>query len=206
MTKGFNPEHHRPRDMRGIHSGADFVVMGCGHQVRDPGWAPPSPSITMGVNDIGHWQHPKYLLVMDHLGAFRGKRAPYVLGSDAERVFLLDSAHGLHDQYGDRVRSFRRGERFGVKPFDGVICDYGTTSIYPACLVCEFLGARSIGLAGVQFIDHHLSARIVKIRDIFATLGAALLERGVFLYNMAKDSLLTSVPYCDWNEREEYLA
>jgi len=185
------------RSFRDLHRDATIVVCGCGESVGT--FTPPPGCITIGTNDIGRLFDPDYLVVVNPPAQFRPERWSYVEQSRARAVF---SQLDLPLARAPLVR-FRLG-RFGEAGFEEPdILHYTQNSPYVAVGLALFLGARRIGLIGVDFTDHHFFARtgphllmpqLDQIDREYGRLKDACAARGVELLNLSPVSRLSSIP------------
>jgi glycosyltransferase involved in cell wall biosynthesis len=191
-----------PRELaawRDRHAGETIVVCGCGRSLNDL----PCPErwISIGVNDVGRLFDPTYLVVLNPRRQFAGDRFRYVLESRARALFTqLDPRH-LGLEHGHVVR-FRLGQRGGTDFSGGDALPYTRNSPYVAVCLAAFMGAKRIGLIGVDFTDHHFFAETGRhslARDLdtidreYRQLAAALARHGVELVNLSNASRLTSL-------------
>ena len=183
-------------DYRGLHSGETMVVCGCGRSLLE--LAEPERLLTVGVNDVGRLFDPTYLVVLNPRSQFRGDRFRHVEESRARAVFTqLDL--GLRHPC---VVRFRLGRRSGTDIDDPGALPYTRNSPYVAVCLAAFMGARRIGLIGVDFTDHHffaatgrhpLARELAQIDREYAGLARALEARGVELVNLSRESRLASL-------------
>lgn len=180
----------------GIHRGASIIVGGCG--VSLPLLAEPERYLTIGVNDVGRHFTPDYLVVLNMPSQFARGRWEHVERSDAKAVFTHLRLPGLHVPL---VR-FALGKRGGVTVAGGTV-PYTRNSPYVAACLALFMGARRIGLLGVDFADHHffestgrhsLARELRQIDSEYAALRAECERRGVELVNLSPVSRLTALP------------
>ena len=182
---------------RDIHRGESVVVCGCGESLNE--LDAPERFVTVGVNDVGRRFTPRYLVVVNPRNQFTGDRFKYVEGSQAEYVFTqLD----LGLKRGGVVR-FRLGSYGGTNLSNRDTLDYTQNSPYVALCLAAHMGARRVGLIGVDFTDHHffartgrhsLAPRLATIDAQYRRLGAALAARGIEVFNLSGASLLTAFP------------
>ncbi|PTT89676.1 hypothetical protein DBR42_07400, partial [Pelomonas sp. HMWF004] len=180
----------------GRHAGASIVVCGCG--VSLPLLAEPQQYVTIGVNDVGRLFTPDYLVVLNMPRQFTGGRWEHVERSDAQVLF---THLRLPDLRMPQVR-FALGKRGGVTVAGGTV-PYTRNSPYVAACLAVFMGARRIGLLGVDFTDHHffeatgrhsLARELRQIDAEYAALRAECERRGVELVNLSPMSRLTALP------------
>lgn len=181
----------------GIHDGGTIVVCGCGSSLND--LPHPDRFITIGVNDVGRRFDPTYLVVVNPRSQFRSERFRYVEQSRARHVFThleLGLAH-------PGVVRFRLGTFAGTSFDDPRVLHYTRNSPYVALCLAVHMGARRIGLIGVDFTDHHffgdtgrhaLTAHLDRIDEEYRRLGEAAARRGVEVVNLSPVSRLTAFP------------
>lgn len=185
------------RDYRGVHAGESIVVCGCGSSLKD--FRPEPGSILIGVNDLGRLLDPDYLVVLNPRGQFSGDRFRYVEESRAKAIF---SQLDLGISHPKQIR-FRLGRRGGSEISEPDSLPYTTNSPYLAVCLAAYMGARRIGLIGVDFTDHHffaptgahvLTRRLNAIDREYGALRASLAANGVELYNLSAESRLSTIP------------
>ncbi len=182
---------------RGIHAGQAIVVCGCGSSLSEFG--DPARFITIGVNDVGRLFQPDYLVVLNARGQFHGDRFRYVEESRARAIFTQLDLGLLHLN----IIRFRLGLRAGTDFDDPNALNYTRNSPYVAVCLAVHMGARRIGIVGVDFTDHHffgstgrhpLASEFAQIDREYTNLRAACAQRGVELYNLSSHSRLTGIP------------
>lgn len=181
---------------RGIHQDASILVCGCGESLNE--LAAPERCITVGVNDVGRRFDPTYLVVLNGREQFAGDRFSYVEASRARFVF---SQLDLPLRHARPVR-IRLGSYAGVEAADDVL-HYTRNSPYVAVCLAAHMGARRIGLIGVDFTESHffgrtgrhaLAGELSTIDREYGRLHEALSRRGVELVNLGSVSRLASLP------------
>lgn len=181
---------------RGRHAGETVLVCGCGASMAEPTFAPGCVSI--GVNDIGRLFTPDYLVVVNPPRQFRGDRFEHVRQSRAQALFTQLDLGAVAPP----VVRFPLG-RYGGTDIDGKTLHFTQNSPYVAVCLAAHMGARRIGLIGVDFTDHHffaatgrhpLAGRLASIDREYAALAAALAAQGVELLNLSTISRLQSLP------------
>lgn len=198
------------------HAGEDFIIVGCGPSVR-PSWSPPKDVVTIGVTDCRRWmtRNPDYLLLTDRPlrflepgeSTFDSERLRIISKTTPRAVFVPIEGHKDHardHRYEEwnvlihrevELHKFRFGEDGQGEASDGERLGYSKTSMFPAALLAEWMGARRIGLIGLDLIDHpNLTWRIPEIDRHFENLWRGMRERGVELVNLSSVSELSSVP------------
>lgn len=183
------------------HAGADFVVCGCGASLN--ALRPGPEVVTIGVNDVGRLFTPDYLVVLNPRNQFRGDRFRHIDASSAKAVFSQLSLGIAHPNF---VR-FRLGRRGGTEYASGKM-PYTSNSPYVAVCLAAFMGARRIGLIGVDFTDHHffaetgahpLCTKLETIDQEYGDLRKALAQHRIELVNLSAQSRLTSLPKDSWD-------
>src|SRR6516164_1840064 len=139
---------------RGVHRGKIVLVCGCGeslNELRHPGG-----TVTIGVNDVGRRFHPDYLVVVNPPGQFAPDRLEHIKGTRARFVFT---------QYVDLPVPQNRTVRFTLGSYNGTdfsrpdVLHYTQNSPYVAMCLAVHMGAKRIGLIGVDFTDNHFFAK-----------------------------------------------
>src|ERR1043165_8037665 len=139
-------------DFRNIHEGATVVVCGCGESLNE--LTEPGRFVTIGVNDVGRRFDPDYLVVVNPRDQFSGDRFNYVERSKASYLFTqLDL--GLSRE---NLIRFDLGAHGGTDLSDPNVLHYTQNSPYVALCLAVHLGAKRIGVIGVDFTDHHFFA------------------------------------------------
>jgi glycosyltransferase involved in cell wall biosynthesis len=192
MTGPAGIEAYRDR-----HSGAKFVVCGCGGSLS--GFEPPPGTVTIGVNDMGRAFDPDYLLVLNGPAQFSAERFRHIRDSGARAIFShldLGLAPG-------RVVRFRLGRMGGTDAPPPGRLHHARNSPYAAVHLAVLMGAARIGLIGVDFTDDHffsatgphaLARSLPRIDAEYAALAGAMEARGILLANLSPISRITSLP------------
>ena len=185
--------HYRDR-----HRGATIVVCGCGASLEL--LERPEHFVTIGVNDVGRHFTPDYLVVVNERRQFDPERYLYVERSEARVVFTQIERIGLSHP---RIVRFRLGRRGGTDRADAESLHYSNNSPYVAVNLARHLGARRIGLLGVDFNDNHffgatgrhpLAGQLAQIDREYGALCEACRAEGVELVNLSPTSRLQSLP------------
>ena len=132
-----------------IHKDETIIVCGCGESLND--LQGPERFITIGVNDVGRQFDPTYLVVVNPRHQFKNDRFHYVETSRAQAIFT-QLALGINHPH---IVRFKLGERGGTNISDPNSLPYTQNSPYVALCLAAHMGAKSIGLIGVDFTDHH---------------------------------------------------
>lgn len=179
------------------HRGETVLVCGCGSSL--PAIVAPERFTTIGVNDVGRIFDPDYLVVINPRSQFSGDRFRYVEESRAQAIFTqldLGIAHR-------NVVRFQLGRRGGTEVNDGDSLPYTRNSPYVALCLALYMGARRIGLIGVDFTDHHffaptgrhpLAREINQINREYQALAECCSRLGVEVFNLGAESRITAFP------------
>ena len=188
----------RLREFQGRHAGASIVVCGCGQSLNS--LDTPGRFITIGVNDVGRRFTPDYLVVVNPRSQFTPERFAQVAQTQASAVFTQLPDLGFEHP---AIVRFKLGRLGGTDFNDADTLHYTRNSPYVAVGLALQMGARRIGLIGVDFTDHHffaqtgphgLARRLTQIDAEYARLAQACRERGVELVNLSATSELQSLP------------
>jgi len=180
-----------------IHATEKIVVCGCGASLND--FEAPERFVTIGVNDVGRRLHPKYLMVCNLKKDFPPERWHAVEHTHAEYVF---THHPLFEWPHDNLVRLRHGVHNGTDFSDPNVLHYTNTSTYMALCLAVHMGARLIGLMGIDYTPDHFFGKTGRytggtaatVDPEFRRLNDALVARGVKVVNLSQQSLLTAFP------------
>lgn len=190
---------------RDLHAGGTLVVCGCGSSLRE--LVHPERYTTIGVNDVGRLFTPDYLLVVNSRSQFAPGRFEAVAQSRARVLF---SHLELGVPHPHQVR-FALGQRGGVDFSNPDTLNYTRNSPYPALCLAIHMGARRIGLIGVDFTADHffgatgvhgLSRELNQIDAEYRRLQEACARAGIEVVNLSAGSRLTAFPKMSLDEFE----
>lgn len=179
------------------HQNETIIVCGCGASLND--LAQPERFITIGVNDVGRRFQPDYLVVVNPKRQFSGDRFRYVENSRAKYLFTQLDLGVNHPN----VVKFQLGKSGGTDFSNPNVLHYTNNSPYIALCLAIHLGAKRIGLIGVDFTDNHffaktgrhpLAPQFEKINLQYETLAKAANAFGVEIFNLSRISRLTAFP------------
>jgi glycosyltransferase involved in cell wall biosynthesis len=196
---------HSLAGFRDLHAGETLVVCGCGSSLRE--LAHPERHTTIGVNDVGRLFTPDYLLVVNTRSQFAPGRFEAVAQSRARVLF---SHLELGVQHPHQVR-FALGQRGGVDFSNPDALNYTRNSPYPALCLAIHMGAKRIGLIGVDFTADHffgatgihgLSRELNQIDAEYRRLQEACVRAGIEIVNLSVGSRLTAFPKMSLEEFE----
>ena len=159
----------------------------------------PGGTVTIGVNDVGRRFHPDYLVVVNPPGQFAPDRLEHIKGTRARFVFT---------QYVDLPVPQNRTVRFTLGSYNGTdfsrpdVLHYTQNSPYVAMCLAVHMGAKRIGLIGVDFTDNHffaktgrhpLASRLVQIDREYSKLVETCRTLGIEVFNLSSSSRLTTL-------------
>jgi len=183
------------REFIGIHKGEKIVVCGCGTSLlefKDSS----SKYITIGVNDVPELFQPTYLLVTDPPARFESDRRRKLVNESTAKYLFTCAKSWRHKN----IVHFDLGtkELKSLDSHDRI--DHFVNSPYVAACLAYKLGAKHIGMVGVDFTDGHFYnpadgahpvVRINYLRKVntaFSTLRQELEKRGTSFYNLSSES------------------
>jgi hypothetical protein len=197
LGKNLNP------DYIGKFSGETFIVAGCGSSLNY--YTDFSKYYVIGVNDIERILTPDFLVVVNEVRTFMIGRWNYVRDSLSPVIFShLDNPGPITRQA--HLSKINIGERSNpnLDRMDRV--DYTMNSPYMAIVIAYQLGAKKIGMVGVDFTQDHffsntgthkLTKHTKNIDQEYLVLRNELEKRGVKVANLSPISLLESWPKMD---------
>lgn len=183
------------RDYRDRHRGETILVCGCGVSLNE--LPTDYAGITIGVNDVGRYFDPTYLVVLNPSSQFRQDRFRHVAESRARAIFTQLNLGIAHPN----IVRFRLGERAGTNIASDDRLPYTRNSTYVALCLALYMGAKRIGLIGVDFTDDHffertgehpLSGEIATINKEFAALRQSAAARGLEIINLSAKSRVSA--------------
>lgn len=184
-------------DFRDRHAGESIIVCGCGNSLTVE--VAQLSLTTIGVNDTGRLFDPTYLVVLNPARQFRGDRFDFVRRSRAQALFTQLDLGAVAPP----VVRFRLGRHGGTEIGPEAVLHHTQNSPYLAVCLAAWMGARRIGLIGVDFTDHHffartgrhpLSARLQRIDQEYTRLAESLAQQGIELVNLSAESRLQGLP------------
>jgi len=184
-------------DFEHLHRGQSILVCGLGESLnllKDP-----ENYLTIGVNDIGRKFHPTYLLNVNLKQQYKGDRWQHIESTRAKVIFTHIPNH---QPAGKPVVTFKLGKVADVEIADGKLPHYRNSPYVAVCLAA-YMGARKIGLLGVDFTQNHfwvkdgphrLERELAQIDQQYGKLSKYLVDRGARIVNLSPISRLTSIP------------
>lgn len=157
--------------------------------------------ITIGVNDVPALFDPTYLLVTDHPNRFNDIRKKLINESKSRGLFTC-----VKGWRHPKIIHFDLGKKGASNLDNPTKVDHFLNSPYTAINVAYKLGARAIGMIGVDFTDGHFYslkdgqhslAKMGYLKDLnsgYSLIHRELQKRGVPLYNLSAASRIDSIP------------
>lgn len=196
------------RDFNEPHAGEKIVVCGCGQSLLS--FLPYHEKyVTIGVNDVPSLFVPTYTLVTDSPLRFSEKRRSIVSGTRSRHLFACTKGwrhpNLVHYELGTKELSCLGKSNH---------LDHYLNSPYTAVCLAYRLGARHIGLVGVDFTDGHFynsqdgphnlvkSKQLKRVNTAYLKLRSELEKRGVSLNNLSSISNL-DLPKISMSEFEQ---
>lgn len=180
--------------------GETFIIAGCGTSLNY--YDDFSKYYVIGVNDIERILTPDFLVVVNDFRTFMRGRWEYVKDSLSPVIFTHLENPGPITRASNLCR-IKIGERNNPNLEDLSKVDYTMNSPYMAAIIAYQLGARKIGMVGVDFTNDHffsntgthkLSKHIKNIDLEYSVLKQILEKKGVKVANLSPISLLESWP------------
>ena len=175
---------------RNIHAGKSIYVCGLGQSIEG---FKPGHAITIGVNDICRYFTPQYLVCVNSHTAFTPERWDWIERAGSAYIFTDRNLM----TYNPNVIKFRLGAYAGVEYTDYDSLPYTDNSPYIALALAVFMGAKRIGLIGVDFINHpklgqsigEINAQYQRFYDTYSAN-----HEPVEIFNLSPVSALTCFP------------
>jgi len=186
--------------------GETFIIAGCGTSLKY--YKDFSKYYVIGVNDIERILTPDFLVVVNDFRTFMRGRWEYVRESLSPVIFThLDNPGPITRS--SHIAKIKIGERNSPNLDNLTSVDYTMNSPYMAIIIAYQLGARKIGMVGVDFTQDHffadtgshkLSKHIKSIDHEYSVLRTNLEKKGVKVANLSPISLLESWPKMDLDQ------
>lgn len=174
-------EKYEPAEMekwRNKHLGETMIVCGCGPSIANIDRKIDIP--TIGVNDIWGHHEVDYVLMIDSYKCFNQSRVARIMNGTPKHYFLATHCHMSW-----------RSEKKELKPFtiidEGLMPGTNVTSPSLAVGLAMFMGAKRIGVIGVDLTDHPtLKKNVARVQKGFSELlGVAWTLGDVKLFNLS---------------------
>lgn len=180
--------------------GETFIIAGCGASLNY--YTDFSKYYVIGVNDIERILTPDFLVVVNDHRTFMRGRWEYVRDSMSPVIFTHLENPGPITR-ASHLCKIKIGNRNNPNLDDLSLVDYTMNSPYMAAIIAYQLGAKKIGMVGVDFTNDHffsntgthkLSKHVKNIDLEYSVLRNNLESRGVKVANLSPISLLESWP------------
>ena len=192
--------HNLYPDYIGKFSGETFIVAGCGSSLNL--YSDFSKYYVIGVNDIERKLTPDFLVVVNDNRTFMRGRWEYVQNSLSPVIFshLEDPGPIVRKSHLVKINV---GERNNPRLDQFQSVDHTMNSPYMAVMIAYQLGAKKIGIVGVDFTNDHffsktgthkLSKHVVNIDNEYMQLRRELEKKGVKVANLSPISQLEAWP------------
>jgi len=186
-------------DYKNWHAGRDILVCGLGESLNLL-TGPTINLLSIGVNDIGRKFHPNYLLNVNNKNQYKGDRFQYIENSRAEAIFTQNPKEQGNAKI--PIVTFEIAREVGSVAIIGKALPHFRNSPYMAVALAGYMGARRIGLIGVDFTDNHfwikdgphrLMNELDRINTQYGKLAQYLSGQGTEVFNLSPISRLTSL-------------
>jgi hypothetical protein len=195
-------------DYVGKYKDQTFIVAGCGSSLNLYSGEDFSKYYVVGVNDIERILTPDFLVVVNDVRTFTRGRWEFVRDSMSPVIFShLDDPGPINRK--SHLAKIKVGQRNQARLDQFQEVDHTLNSPYMAAIIAYQLGAKKIGMVGVDFTNNHffsetgthkLSKHIVSIDNEFEMLRKELEKKGVKVANLSPFSQLESWPKMSLSE------
>ena len=183
-----------------------FIIAGCGSSLNH--YTDFSKYYVIGVNDIERILTPDFLVVVNDYRTFMRGRWEYVKESLSPVIFTHMENPGPITRSSNLCK-IKIGSRNSPNLDNFTSVDYTMNSPYMAIIIAYQLGAKKIGMVGVDFTNDHffsntgqhkLSKHLRNIDLEYSVLKENLEKKGVKVANLSPISLLESWPKMDLDQ------
>jgi len=187
-------------DYIGKYKDCDFIVAGCGSSMNS--FTDFSKYYVVGVNDIERILTPDFLVVVNDYRTFTRGRWEWVRDSMSPVIFSHMTNPGPINRK-ESLALLKLGKRNNPDLSRTDSVDHTMNSPYMGVIIAYQLGAKKIGLVGVDFTQDHffsksgthkLTKGLKNINEEYGVLRAELEKRGVKVANLSTISMLSSWP------------
>jgi|SRR5215510_6068929 len=185
-------------DFRNKHAGEKILVCGLGESLNL--LSSPERVLTIGVNDIGRKFHPTYLLNVNNKIQYKGDRFNFIENTRAKFIFTQNPKE--QGRATPPIVKIEFGRETGsVEIVDGKLPHF-RNSPYVAVAIAGWMGAKEIGVIGVDFTDNHfwikdghhsLIREVDRINAQYGKLSCYLAQKGIEVVNLSPTSKITSL-------------
>lgn len=179
-------------DFEGLHAGEKIVICGLGRSIVNFG----KPSeVTIGVNDIGRYFTPTYLLVCDPHTKFSVERYEYIKRTQADAVFWNTGYGPLYEGCFERGVPYTSKTSANRKNWPTAeIIPHHLDSPYMAFMIALWMGATDIAFIGVDHDGSHpnMGKNALEIITQYKLIGEECEARGIRLVKLSE---ISQLPY-----------
>ena len=194
------------------HKGENIIVIGCGvsSNIFFNDYSKLKIT-TIGVNDVCSAFNPTYLLVVDKPIKFSDIRKNQIQNNKCDN-FITQLIEDWNFKDENKIIKISLGSR-KLQNFGNTkgIIDISNNSPYMACIIAHYMGAKNIGLVGVDWTDNHFNNNDGKhlliqknmfksINDDYKELYTKLRSVDCKLFNLSEISTLTSLPKINYTD------
>jgi len=188
------------RDYEKKHPNSKWLVMGKGPSIKNINLEDYKDYIKIGVNDIEEIYKPDYLVIVDRINTFNGKRRDTIINTKCEEIFTNNSQFSR--ELGSNVFKHQRLIEIPTinirknpnLQISKIVCSNNSTFV--ACDLARFMGAIEINLIGVDFTDHVSldNPNSVKIiNEDFKIFKEEINKRNIKINNLSKISKINTI-------------
>lgn len=187
---------------RTLDGGADEAVIVCG--IGESLFSVKrslSAYVTVGVNDIFRYYRTDFLVLLDRLAKFSDERLSHILAAREHcRAIFTPHVNDIHDHLsGGRAAVVKMDLKIKA-PFMKLNVDLDSkdhlhcaiTSPFTGISLAAYLGAKRIGVVGVDFTNHELGSKtnLYEVNVDYGCMARACERAGILLLNLSPVSLL----------------
>lgn len=190
-----------------IHPNSTIVVLGLGPSLLEyEKYKNREDVITIGVNDIGRFMHPKYLFCADKPARFKDEKRRNTIQDNKSPYFISHLTDEWKFDDDKTIIKYVLGKtnlyEFEKNGYNDRV-NISNNSTYMCCIIAYYFGAKNIALLGCDFTrDHYdtkdgvhaLNNRLKEINYDFQNLYEKLKKNGCNLYNVSSNSNITALP------------
>lgn len=182
------------------HENENILVLGLGESIN---LLPETyDGVSIGCNDIGRKFTPTYLLNVNNRSQYKGDRFSFIENSKARFLFTQEPSQQPNPLPCPLVK-FDLGYRGGYAVLENSKIPYTQNTPYMGVALAAYMGAKRIGLLGVDIVGGHfwvndgphnyLQSTIEPINLEYERIAAHLRTNGVELVNLSPISAVESL-------------
>lgn len=184
------------------------IVMGNGMSVKS--YIHKESHYTIGVNDICKFFTPNILLLVDTKARFERKGIidrMHAIANATPDVFVFQDVNWEFDWHKSYILKFGKFKQLKNLENKDII-DIGLDSPYMGVQLAYKMGFKEIAIIGVDFTPHHFYKndgehdlvkcdKLSTLNSLYDNLYKTLKLKNVKLYNLNKNSKITTIPFID---------